>query len=53
MTERQLIAALIDEYVGLQRIKAADDRDSEIEYQIRVAKTKLNVLGIKTDSLDK
>ena len=53
MTEGQLAAVLIDKYIDLQRIKAASDRENEIEYQIRTTKAKLETLGIMTENLDK
>ena len=53
MTEKQLVVALIDKYTDLQRIKAAPNRDKEIDYQNKTAKAKLEVLGIVTESLDK
>lgn len=53
MTEKEQATALIDEYTRLQRIKAAKDRDEEIDYQIKTAKAKLEALGIMTEDLDK
>ena len=53
MTEKEQAVALIDEYTRLQRIKAARDRDEEIDYQIKTAKAKLAALGIMTEDLDK
>lgn len=47
-----MIALLIDNYTNLQRIKAAHDRESEIEYQITATKAKLEALGIVTENLD-
>ena len=35
MTEKEQATALIEEYAKLQRIKTAEDRDSELEYQIK------------------
>lgn len=43
---------LIDEYTRLQRIKAATDRDKEIEYQLAVVKTKLEGYSVITEDLD-
>ena len=53
MTEGQQAVALIEEYTRLQRIKAAPDRDEEIDYQIKTTKAKLKVLGIETENLEK
>ena len=36
MSEVEKIAMLIDAYANLQRIKFADDRDKEIDYQRKV-----------------
>lgn len=53
MTEKEQATALIDEYTRLQRIKTAQDRDEEINYQIKTTKAKLEALGIVTEDLDK
>lgn len=53
MTDKQLAAALIETYANLQRVKAAPNRDEEIDYQIKTAKAKLEALGIVTENLDK
>ena len=53
MTEKQLAVALIEEYADLQRIKMSPDRDEEIDYQIRITRAKLKVLGIAAENLDK
>lgn len=53
MTDAEQKALLIEEYTKLQRIKAAPDRDDEIDYQIKTAKAKLEALGITTENLDK
>ena len=52
MTEKEQAALLIDSYTNLQRIKAAHDKDTEIEYQIKATKAKLEALGIVTENLD-
>ena len=52
MTEKEQ-TALIEEYAKLQRIKTAEDRDSELDYQIKITKAKLTALGIVTEDLDK
>ena len=53
MTEKEQTTTLMDKYVDLQRIKDAADRDSEIEYQIRVTKAKLEAIGVVTEKLEK
>ena len=52
MTEKEQIAILIDQYTDLQRIKAAENKEREIEYQIKTTKAKLEALGIVTEDLD-
>lgn len=51
MTEKEQAAMIIDTYADLQRIKNAPDRDREIENQLRIAKAKLEALGIVTENL--
>jgi hypothetical protein len=51
MTEKEQIAILIDQFVDLQRIKAAADKDKEVEYQIKTTKVKLEAMGIVTEDL--
>ena len=51
MTEKEQATLLIDTFTNLQRIKAADDRDSEIDYQLKATKAKLEALGIMTEEL--
>ena len=53
MTEAEQKAALIEEYTKLQRIKAAADRDEEINYQIKTARAKLESMGVNVENLDK
>lgn len=53
MTEKELATALIDEYTRLQRIKSAQNRDEEIDYQIKATKAKLEALGVVIEGLDK
>ena len=52
MIDKEQATALIDVYTNLQRIKAAKNKDEEIEYQIRAAKAKLEALGIMTEDLN-
>jgi hypothetical protein len=52
MTEKELATLLIEEYTKLQRIKAAADRDKEIQYQLNTTKAKLSALGIASENLD-
>ncbi|MGX8728711.1 MAG: hypothetical protein ACSW75_03980 [Lachnospiraceae bacterium] len=52
MTEKEQAAVLMDRYIELQRIKKAEDREKEIDYQIRTTKAKLETLGVVTETLD-
>lgn len=52
MTEKEQATLLIEEFTKLQRIKAADNRDKEIEYQLKTTKAKLEALGIVTENLE-
>ena len=52
MTEKEQATTLIDKYIELQRIKTAEDREKEIDYQIRTTKAKLETLGVMTEALD-
>ena len=52
MDEKQQLAALIDNYTRLQRIKSALDREEEIDYQIKIVKEKLKVYGVAAENLN-
>ncbi len=52
MNEKELKDQIIKEYVNLQRVKSALDRDAEIAYQERVLKARMQSLGIPTDELE-
>jgi len=52
MTESELKATLIDNYMNLQRIISAADVKKEAEYQIKGVKAKLESMGIVTEELD-
>lgn len=52
MTESELKATLIDNYMNLQRIISASDVKKEAEYQIKGVKAKLESMGIMTEDLD-
>ena len=51
MNDKEQIVNLIDKFTDLQRIKASEDRDEEIEYQIKATKAKLQAFGIATEDL--
>lgn len=50
-TEKEQATILMDKYIDLQRIKAANDREKEILYQLRTTKAKLEALGFVTEEL--
>lgn len=52
MNEKEMIDKLIDKYTDLQRIKQSDNPEKEVEYQLRVAKAKLESFGIITSDLE-
>lgn len=52
MTEKELKDQTIREYVNIQRIKRAADKDKELEYQEKVLKVCLQSLGVPTEDLD-
>ncbi len=52
MTEKELKDQVIREYVNLQRLKSAENRDKELAYQEKILKTRLQSLGIPTEDLD-
>lgn len=51
-SDKEMINNLIDNYTSLQRIKKSDDTEKELDYQIRILKTKLESFGIVTTDLD-
>ena len=53
MSEKETINNLIDIYMMLQHIKAAQETENkELEYQIKGVKAKLESFGIVTTDLD-
>lgn len=52
MTEKEQATALIEEYSKLQRILKSEDRDRELNYQLKITKAKLEALGIVTENLE-
>ena len=53
MTEKELIAVLIDKYTDLQRIQKANKNtpNEELEYQIKVTTAKLSSMGVNVEDL--
>lgn len=53
MNEKEMINVLIDKFTDLQRIKKAENGENEeLNYQIKVTKTKLESFGIITEDLE-
>ena len=52
MNELELKEQAIKEFVNLQRVKTAENKDKEIEYQEKVLKARLQALGITTENLE-
>lgn len=52
VNELELKEQAIKEFVNLQRLKAAENKDKEIEYQEKVLKARLQALGIPTEDLE-
>lgn len=52
MDELELKDRAIKEFVNLQRVKKAPDKDKEIEYQEKILKARMQALGIPTEDLE-
>ncbi len=52
MNEKELKDQIIKEFVNLQRVKAAIDRDAEIAYQEKVLRVRMQSMGIATEDLE-
>lgn len=52
MNENELKDQVIKEFVNLQRVKTAANRDEEIAYQENVLKARMQFLGIATENLE-
>ena len=52
MTEKEQATLLIDEYTKLQRIKSAENKEKEIEYQLKTTRAKLEAVGLVAENLD-
>lgn len=52
MNDKELRDQIIKEFVNLQRIKSAKDKDAEIAYQEKVLKTRMQSFGIPTEDLE-
>lgn len=52
LNEKELRDQIIKEFVNLQRVKNAKDKDAEIAYQERVLKARMQSFGITTEDLE-
>ncbi|MCX4298881.1 MAG: hypothetical protein OSJ73_17920 [Lachnospiraceae bacterium] len=52
MNELELKEQAIKEFVNLQRLKAADNKEKELEYQEKILRARLQALGIPTEDLE-
>lgn len=50
--DKEILNVLMDKYFDLQRILAADDREQEIEYQLKLVTAKLESMGVVTADLN-
>ena len=50
-SDKEMINNLIDRYADIQRIRSADDREKELEYQLMITKAKLESFGISLEEL--
>ncbi len=53
MTDKELIAVMIDQYGVLQRIKKAngDYENSELNYELKLIAAKLSSLGVNIEDI--
>ena len=51
MNDKETITTLMDELSNIRRIQNAENRDQEIEYQIKNLKAKLEACGVNTEEL--
>lgn len=52
LNEKEMRDQIIKEFVNLQRVKAAEDKEAEIAYQERVLKARMQSFGITTEDLE-
>lgn len=52
MNEKELKDQVIKEFVNLQRVKSAVDREAEIAYQEKVLRARMQSLGIAAEDLE-
>lgn len=52
MNDKELINNLIDTYTNLQRIQKSDDKEKEIENQMKIVRSKLESCGIVVNNIE-
>lgn len=52
VNELELKDQAIKEFVNLQRIKNAEDKEKELNYQEKILKARLQALGVPTEDLE-
>lgn len=52
VSDAELRDKLFQQYIDLQRIKSAADKEKEIDYQIKTVKARLEAIGVTTEDLD-
>ena len=51
MTDEELVAAEISRYMDLLRVKRAEDREKELENQLRESRAKMESFGVTVENL--
>ncbi len=51
MTREELVASEITRYMDLLRVKKADDKEKELDNQLRESRAKLESFGVVVDKL--
>ena len=51
MSDKEQITTLIDSYTNLQRIANAEDKEKEINNQMKITKAKLESFGVVVEDL--
>lgn len=51
MTDKELVATEITHYMDLLRVKRAEDREKELENQLRESRAKLESFGVTVENL--
>ena len=51
MTREELVATEITRYMDLLRVKTADDREKELDNQLRESRAKLESFGVNVEKL--